>query len=142
MPAHPEVVRQKLLDISEVIGHLRSWFPVTLEALEGDMKLRWAVERGLQIAAESPFDAGNHILAAEFHESPDEYRDMPPRLVARDVISSDTARRLDNLAGFRNILVHDYADIDRRRVHTGLERLDDFEAFVADVEGWLSRSGR
>jgi uncharacterized protein YutE (UPF0331/DUF86 family) len=64
------------------------------------------------------------------------------RLAAQGVISRDTAKRLESLAGFRNVLVHDYATVDLRRVHAGLGRLDDFEAFVADVEGWLSRSGR
>lgn len=42
----------------------------------------------------------------------------------------------------RNVLVHDYATVDVHRVHAGLARLDDFEAFVADVESWLARSGR
>ena len=34
------------------------------------------------------------------------------------------------------------ATVDVRPVHAGLGRLDDFEAFVADVEGWLARAGR
>jgi uncharacterized protein YutE (UPF0331/DUF86 family) len=38
--------------------------------------------------------------------------------------------------------VHEYADVDLRRVHAGLGRLDDLDAFVADVESWLSRAGR
>jgi uncharacterized protein YutE (UPF0331/DUF86 family) len=45
-----------------------------------------------------------------------------------------------SLAGFRNVLVHEYAGVDVRRVHAGLGRLDDFEAFVADVDTWLSGS--
>jgi len=39
------------------------------------------------------------------------------------------------------VLVHDYARVDVGRVHAGLARLDDFEAFVADVETWLARKG-
>lgn len=142
MPVRPDIVRRKLLDLGEAVSRLRSWLPVTLEALQHDVMLRWAVEHGLHIAAEAVFDTGNHILAGEFHESPDEYREIPVRLVARGVISADTATRLDSLAGFRNVLVHDYATIDVHRVHAGLDRLDDFEAFIADVEEWLSRSGR
>lgn len=104
--------------------------------------LRWAVEHGLHLAAEALFDAGNHILAAEFQEAPDEYREIPPRLVSRGVISSATAARLESLSGFRNVLVHDYAAVDVLRVHAGLGRLDDFEAFVADVELWLEHGER
>ena len=72
----------------------------------------------------------------------DEYREIPSRLRARGVLSDATATRLEGLAGFRNILVHEYAAVDLRRVHAGLDRLDDFDAYIADVEGWLARTGR
>ena len=137
MTIEPDVVRRKLLEINETTGYLRSWAPVTIERLETDQQLRWAVERGLQVAAEALFDAGAHILAGEFQEAVDEYRHIPQRLCARSVLSSETAERLKGLAGFRNVLVHEYADIDLKRVHAGLERLDDFDLFVADVERWL-----
>ncbi len=97
-------------------------------------------ERGLQIAAEALFDAGNHVLAAEFHESVDEYREVPTRLAARGVLTPETATRLASLSGFRNVLVHDYADIDLVKIDAALGRLDDFDAFVADVERWLQQS--
>jgi len=58
------------------------------------------------------------------------------------VLSSTTTSRLKGLAGFRNVLVHEYAEIDLRRVHAGLERLGDFDAFVADVEQWLQTTPR
>ena len=138
MPVRAEVIRAKLLDLGETVGRLRAWLPVTPDRLERDLMLQWAVEHGLHIAAEALFDLGSHILAAEFHESVDEYREIPARLAARGVLSDTMVGRLEGLAGFRNVLVHEYADVDLRRVHAGLERLDDFDAFVAEVEGWLA----
>jgi uncharacterized protein YutE (UPF0331/DUF86 family) len=61
MTVEPDVVRRKLLEINEATGHLRSWTPITIERLETDQQLRWAVERGLQVAAEALFDAGARI---------------------------------------------------------------------------------
>jgi uncharacterized protein YutE (UPF0331/DUF86 family) len=133
-----EVVRRKLQEIEEAVAYLRSW-DVRQEMLAQNRQLRWAVERGLQVAAEALFDTGAHILAAEFQETVDEYREIPTRLLARGVISAATAERLKGLAGFRNVLVHDYAEIDLSRVLAGVERLGDFDAFVADVAGFLSR---
>jgi uncharacterized protein YutE (UPF0331/DUF86 family) len=91
MTVEPDVVRRKLLEIGEATGHLRSWVPVTLEQLDGNRQLRWAVERGLQLAAEALFDVGAHILSAEFQEAVDEYRQIPGRLLARGVLSPTTA---------------------------------------------------
>ena len=100
MPVHAEIVRKRLLDIGESQGRLRSWLPVTVERLESDLMLQWAVEHGLQIAAEAFFDVGSHILGGEFHESVDEYRDIPGRLRAHSVLSEatgQTARRARGL---------------------------------------------
>jgi uncharacterized protein YutE (UPF0331/DUF86 family) len=58
------------------------------------------------------------------------------------VWSDATVTRLEGLAGFPNVLVHDHAAVDLRRVHAGLHRLADLDAFIADVEGWLARTGR
>jgi uncharacterized protein YutE (UPF0331/DUF86 family) len=142
VPVRAEVVRAKLLDLGETVSRLRAWLPVTLTRLERDLMLQWAVEHGLQLAAEGLFDVGSHILAGEFQESVDEYREIPVRLLARGVLSDATVTRLEGLAGFRNVLVHEYAAVDLRRVHAGLDRLDDFDGFVADVEAWLARTGR
>lgn len=142
MTVDPNVVRRKLLEIVEASTHLHSWLPITVAQLETDQRLQWAVERGLQVAAEAPFDAGTHILAAEFGETVDEYRQIPQRLLVRGVLSAEVAERLKGLAGFRNVLVHEYARIDLQRVHAGLDRLADLDAFVADVERWLEQRER
>ncbi len=55
------------------------------------------------------------------------------------LLKRKTMNRLESLAGFRNVLVHDYAEIDLRRVHASLDRLEDFDAFVSDVEEWLEQ---
>ncbi len=138
MPASADVVRRKLATVREAVERLRAGLPVTIEALAADGFRQWAIERGLQVAAEALFDAGTHILVGEFAEAVDEYRRVPERLAARGVLSTATAARLRSLSGFRNVLVHEYAAIDRDRLIAGLARLGDFEAFVADVEAWLS----
>lgn len=142
MTVKPEVIRRKLLEIESAVGHLRRWMPVQRVTLENDQRLRWAIERGLQVAAEALFDAGAHILAAEFQETVDEYGQIPVQLRARGVLTDATAERLKGLSGFRNVLVHDYAAIDLTRLVGALDRLGDLEAFVGDVERWLGSSSR
>lgn len=138
MPVNADVVRRKLGQLREAVERLRGALPVQARDLERDRMLEWALERGLQIAAEALFDAGNHILAGEFAEAADEYGQIPGRLEARGVLRAETAARLRSLSGFRNLIVHDYAAIDLQRVVEGLNRLDDFDAFAADIELWLS----
>ncbi len=61
----------------------------------------------------------------------------------RRVINRDTTRELTNLAGFRNLLVHDYTRVDRARVHSFLNtRLDGFRRFAADIAGFVASQPR
>ena len=105
-----------------------------------DPATEWARERGLQIAAQAVFDIGNHVLSGGFAERPADYAAIPSMLCRKGVISAELEARLRGLAGFRNLLVHDYARVDPERVREVLEtRLPDLVAFADAVEDWLNR---
>ena len=105
-----------------------------------DPATEWARERGLQIAAQAVFDIGNHVLSGGFAERPADYAAIPGMLGRKGVITAELEGRLRGLAGFRNLLVHDYARVDPDRVREMLEtRLPDLVAFADAVEDWLNR---
>ena len=59
-------------------------------------------------------------------------------LFRKKIISENLTSRLEGIAGFRNILVHEYGDIDRRRVYQYLlEKLELFNAFKKEILNWL-----
>jgi len=49
--------------------------------------------------------------------SPPTYGDAFRRLAAAGLLDDELAKRLSAAAGFRNLIVHAYADLDLRRVH-------------------------
>jgi uncharacterized protein YutE (UPF0331/DUF86 family) len=64
--------------------------------------------------------------------SPPTYADAFRRLVAARVLDQDLAARLARAAGFRNLVVQAYADLDLRRVHAiAAEGPPDLRAFLA-----------
>ena len=91
-------------------------------------------ERYLQLAIQTALDIGNHILADRKFKEPDEYRDVIRMLGEHGVIEKDLAARLLPLVGLRNILVHEYMDIDRGRLYESIQNeLEDFELFARQV---------
>ena len=75
-----------------------------------------AAERAIQVAAEAIFDVGHHVLAGRSRPVPSAYRDIVPALVAEGIFDGALGGRLNGMAGMRNILVHDYVDIDPARI--------------------------
>lgn len=71
--------------------------------------------------------------------SPPTYADAFRALSENGVIERDLAHRLVKAAGFRNILVHAYADLDLRQVHDAASQgPDDLLAFLAAIRDHLS----
>jgi len=66
-------------------------------------------------------------------------RELFDLLARGGVISTQLAGTLKNMAGFRNILVHGYQDVDLAIVRDIVERrLDDLLAFVGVIRGRLT----
>ncbi len=102
---------------------------------------RWAIERGLQVCIQNCLDVATHLLAAAGRDVPD-YTAAIDRLVDVGALPGDFARTFRGVAGFRNVLVHGYLDVDSGLVHRLLnERLEDFGVFARHVEAHLATAG-
>ncbi|MDO3376771.1 type VII toxin-antitoxin system HepT family RNase toxin [Geoalkalibacter halelectricus] len=90
-------------------------FPV--ERFVQDPFVYGTAERHLHLAIECLLDIGNHIISDRGYPKPDTYADIFRILREHDVIPESLLRELDGMAAFRNVLVHDYVRLDRKRVH-------------------------
>lgn len=143
MTLRPEVIRERLRKLREVLRNLEEIQAVPKEDFLSSFRHYWLAERGLHLAAEAAFDIGNHILAGHFNVHPSDYEDVLNRLAGQSVISRDLRERLRGLGGFRNVLVHAYLQIDEERVYESLhEELGGFDDYAAEIEAFLSGLGR
>jgi uncharacterized protein YutE (UPF0331/DUF86 family) len=139
--ADPQVVLRRLSTVEQATSHLRRHAGTSAEALGADLDRQWAVLHGLQIAIQGTLDIAAHIAAAEGQDVRD-YTSAIDALGRLGVLDATFAKRLRGVAGFRNVLVHEYLDVDLTVVAAVLEHgLDDLDAFVQAVRGWLSRAG-
>lgn len=113
---------------------------VSFEELTGNHVFLSAVERNLQVAIECILDIGNLIIAEKGFETPDDNEDIIRILGDESVIPYDFAKTIKGIAGFRNILVHEYTGIDYRLLYDYLiNRLDDFRNFAGYISSYLSK---
>jgi uncharacterized protein YutE (UPF0331/DUF86 family) len=132
-----EVVRRHLAALRESLRVLSNRSEVSVEELDADTEGRWMVERGLQLCAQNALDIATHIAAGRGRDVPD-YASAIDELGRLGVLSGDFAREFRSVAGFRNVLVHGYLEVDLDVLATLLhERLGDFESFAVDVEAYL-----
>lgn len=143
MVLRPEVVRERLVLLEDTVSRLEDLAGPDVGRERANFRDEWAVERGLQLAAEILFDVGNHILSAHFGRGARDYEDIIVQLKDAGVISAATAARLRGLGGFRNLLVHGYSRLDPGRVMTYLRDAPaHFSAFSRDIRQWLEAGTR
>jgi uncharacterized protein YutE (UPF0331/DUF86 family) len=139
-PGQPdrEVIRRHLLALDEALQVLRRHQGVTAAQLRQDRERLWVVEHGLQLCAQNVLDVATHLAASAGLATAD-YAAAVDRLGELDVLPADFAARLRPLAGFRNVLVHGYLDVDLEEVARLLgSRLADFVTFAGHVDAYLS----
>ena len=78
----------------------------------------------------------HHVIASEGWRVAESNADAVRTLGAQRVVPAPTAEAVARAVGFRNVLVHEYTDVDDGRVRDNLQRLADLEAFVSQVAAW------
>lgn len=89
-------------------------------------------------AIEACVDVAQHICASEGWGPPRDNADAVRALGVHKVLPPELADRLSKAVGFRNVLVHEYVDVDDRIVLARLANPSDLADFVAAVAEWTS----
>ncbi len=128
------VIGTRLQKLDDYGRRLRQLQTVTLQEYMDDDTLQAVVERWLQLSVQACMDIASYIIADLGLRSPDDPENVFAALGREAIIDDSLARRMAGMVRFRNILVHDYLDIDSRLVHDGLTtELDDFEQFAQAI---------
>jgi len=140
----PEIggITRRLEKLRECLGKLEPLRKKRREEFAQQPYLRDIVERNLEVAIQCLIDMGNRIISIEDAEKPRDYYDIFLILGNLQVLPPDFAKQIAPLAGFRNILVHDYVSIDWDLVHEHLQNLEDFYDFETHIKKWLKRRPR
>ncbi len=134
------MINTRLRRLEKALQVLQQSSKLTYEELISNDVLLSAIERNLQVAIECVLDIGNHIIAEKGFESPDDNEDIIRILGNEGIVPSDFAESIKGIAGFRNILVHEYTGIDYGLLYNYLvNRLDDFREFARYISAYLEK---
>jgi uncharacterized protein YutE (UPF0331/DUF86 family) len=117
----PEVLRKRLNKLDEYLSILRTLQKYTLDDFIGDPEHYGSAERFLHLAIEAVNDMGNHVVAELELGIVDWYSDIPKILARKGYLTPGLEEKWIQMIGFRNALVHDYTDIDRKVVYDILQ---------------------
>ncbi len=134
----PDLVAKKLAFIETCVADLRRL--ARPAELEHDLKEERFVEHTLQLAIHAALDAASHIVSDERLGEPRTNRGLFTLLGRSRILPPQLVETLEEMAGFRNVMVHGYQDVNLGVVRNVVEhRLGDFLAFSEALRAWLTR---
>lgn len=130
-----DIALNKKASIERCVAQIRAYYGLPAEvAFEDDHLRQDAIAINLQRAFEQCIDLANHAIKVLKLGLPQGSRESFRLLATASVIPRELSNRLEGMVGFRNVLVHQYADFDVRLMVEVIEtRLDDMTLFADHV---------
>jgi len=139
------LTQQKILEkIENFNEYLRYLYQLQKEAKNekvfiSDFHLFGNTERYLQLAVQVIIDVSHLIIIDLGLKRPEDNYEAISILFENKIISENLVRKLTKMIGLRNILVHEYGKIDRRKIYEILkEQIGDLEEFKKQIIKFLA----
>lgn len=130
----PVVVTNRVSDVEEALTSLKDLGRLGLDTYLDDPHKIASSKYHLIVAIEASLDLANHLIAKNRFRVPQDNADSFRVLEENDVLTAELASDLADMARFRNLLVHRYAEVDDRRVHAIIgEDITDLHRFVEAI---------
>jgi len=134
-----EKIFQKFSLLDDYLNILADIAKNPLNTFINDKILIGSAKYYLQVSIECCLDVANHVIASERLRVPRDYADSFKVLEEEGIVSGKLGKRLQQMAKFRNRLVHLYGDIDDKNVHKYINKdvkdLVEFKSIVIDCFG-------
>lgn len=130
----PEIIENKIRKLQEYLGKLSQLSKTDKQDFLSDFRNTESAKYLLQVSIECCLDIANHIIASEKFRRPHDYVDSFRVLHEQDIISDNLIGNLEEMAKFRNRLVHIYWEINDDLIYEIIQKnLNDFNQFIQAV---------
>ena len=111
VPVDTEVIDARLRELSRRLRRVEAKKPASVKALATDEDMQDILTRNLELAIQSCIDIAFHLCGAH-GKVPTTAAEAFAQLAKLELIERGLAQRLQRAAGFRNVLVHEYTEVD------------------------------
>jgi uncharacterized protein YutE (UPF0331/DUF86 family) len=139
----PDVVQSRLAQMRLLLADLDRLGEVSPERLEADRFLRHVVEHVLTQLVQLAVAVNSHVAAAILGTAVTDYRASFDAAAEARLIGDALATALKPSVGLRNVVVHEYLDIDLAVVADSLPAARrDYGDYVVSAARWLRERER
>lgn len=118
-----ESLAKRLEKLREYTADINEFGSVPFEIYVKDKKTKYSIERLLLLISENILDFLDHILSSKHGAVSDSYEDIILNAYKKGLLGDDLYGKLKGLGGFRNIIAHEYLELNDEEVHRNCLRV-------------------
>ncbi|MDP2913008.1 MAG: DUF86 domain-containing protein [Candidatus Omnitrophota bacterium] len=131
------LLKTKIAHIYKSMDRLSQKSRISLKDFKSDTDAQDIIIHNLQLAIQGAIDIASHIVSDEGWGVPNTLSGLFDILKEYKVIDEELMGTMKRMVGFRNIIVHEYEEIDLDKAHQILtSRLGDFNEFLKQVSNY------
>ncbi len=135
-----DVLENKISSVKKYLKLLERYKAYSLEQIEGDIDIRGATERYLYLAIQAAIDLAEAFISSKKMRKPSTLSECFHILNENKIIPDDLNQKMIKMTGFRNIVAHDYEDINYEIVYDILQnRLKDIANFIEIISQEINK---
>ena len=115
-------IKDKINDIIIYLEQLSKIKPDSFKEYKNYFKVKAACERYFEKIAEAVVDLANLTIREEGFQPPEGDYESFDILEKENIIDFDLSGKLKNMKGMRNILAHQYGEVDNKIVYSSIDR--------------------
>ena len=127
-------ITAKMANIKKNLDRLKEKRGLTNEEFCANQDVQDIVLLNLQAAIQGCIDIASHIISDNDWGMPGSLAGLFDILAEKKVISQEQKKIMRQMAGFRNLIVHEYAELDMDKIYSVFTtRLSDFNNFLKEI---------
>lgn len=136
-----DVLVAKLRQINTYTEELRQMRGMSFDEYEDDIVRRRAIERTFMNLIQACIDLSRHVRRGLDMDAQQSAKEEIRAIGEAAVISEEVQEKMAEAAGFRNVLAHQYGEINHRTVHEVLHNdLEWFDRFQQEIAQWFKET--
>lgn len=130
-----DIILTKIANIQKSVSRLKEKKGADFTAFSKDRDIQDVVLLNLQTAIQGCIDIASHIISDNDWGVPGSLAGLFDTLCEKRVITEKTRQIMRSMVGFRNLIVHEYARLDIKKVYDiYTSQLSDFNVFLKEID--------
>ncbi|MBI3260913.1 DUF86 domain-containing protein [Candidatus Berkelbacteria bacterium] len=133
------LVQRKLDQMGKYLDDLRTVAQKPKTEFTGS-PIHYEAERLIELIVGNALDINFHLIKVLDLPVPKQYKDSFITLGKANVLSPEFSQKIADSAGLRNLLVHQYDDVDIERLYDGLAAgIEDYEQYMKTLANYIAK---